>query len=180
MYRMTMALSDTWAKKRITFDSTQGTIMSHNDTQTTYIFNLPTAFHDIVHIDWTTQFNLIGMFVSIAEIQESNMDSTGATYWRYISSLGNYEINALAPVLDNPKSYNAFTITIRLPPAIAAQQNILPTSWLLELVLFENKQFKSEDRARLEQMLPRVAIQNSQTQTIRPRVPTFFPAITRS
>jgi hypothetical protein len=176
--------SGEWTKHRLLLDSTQTTPIFSSATTAVYQFKPRKGYRDIVLFDWMGQSNLLGCIATIADVA-SHMDSGSEPFTFYINGLANYEVPQLPPVLQEPKNYDTLTITIRIPPAYAALGNTLPTNWNLELILYERIQ--KHNSVRISQDLyPHATNQNSQaninslSQTMRPSIPSFFPAIRRS
>lgn len=176
--------SGEWTKHRLLLDSTQATPLVSTATVAVYQFKPRRGYKDIVLFDWMGQSNLLGCVVTIADAP-SHLDSGSEPFTFYINGLANYEVPNLPPVLQEAKNYDTITITVRIPPAYVALGNTLPTNWNLELIMYERIQKHNSVRTSIE-MYPAATNQNSQaninslSQTLRPSVPTFFPAIRRS
>lgn len=176
--------SGEWTKHRMLLDSTQGSVVFSNATIAVYQFKPRKGFKDIVYFDWCGQSNLMGNLITIADAQ-SHLDSGSEPFTFYINGLANYEVPALPAILSEPKNYDTFTITLRIPPAYAALGNALPTNWNLELIMYERIQKHNPVRNSVE-MYPAATNQNSQaninslSQTFRPTWPVFSPPIRRS
>jgi len=176
--------SGEWTKHRMLLDSTQGQVIFTSATTAVYQFKPTRAYRDIVLFDWCGQSNLIGCVVTIADVP-SHQDSGSQPFTFYINGLANYEVPQLPPVLQEPKNYDTITITVRIPPAYVALGNTLPTDWNLELILYERLQKHNNVMNSVEMYPPKVnqyspANRNSLSQTFRPSIPSFSPAITRS
>jgi len=173
-----------WTKHRLLLDSTQGQQMFSSATTAVYQFKPKRGYRDIVLFDWCGQSNLLGCVVTLADAP-SHLDSGSEPFTFYINGLANYEVANLPPVLQEPKNYDTFTVTVRIPPAYVALGNTLPTDWNLELILYERIQKHNSPRIS-QDMYPHATNQNSQaninslSQTFRPSVPSFSPAIRRS
>jgi hypothetical protein len=176
--------SGDWTKHRLLLDSTQGTVVFSNSTLAVYQFIQKRGYKDIVLFDWMGQSNLLGCVVAIADAP-SHLDSGSEPFTFYINGIANYEVPALPPVLQEPKNYDAITITLRIPPAYVALGNTLPTSWNLELIMYERRQQHNPVYNSLA-MYPDATVQsskaniNSLSQTFRPSLPLFSPSIRRS
>lgn len=174
-----------WTKHRLLLDSTQGTIVFSNSTIAVYQFKPVRGFKDIVLFDWCGQSNLMGNVVSISDA-DSHVDSGGEPFTFYINGLANYEVPALPAILNQPKTYDTITLTLRIPPAYLALGNTMPTNWNLELILYEHIQSHPSFPGASTAMRPPAtnpnsyANINSLSQTFRPSIPTFSPAISRS
>jgi hypothetical protein len=158
--------------------------MFSSATTAVYQFVPKRGYRDIVLFDWMGQSNLLGCVATIADAP-SHLDSGSEPFTFYINGIANYEVPNLPPVLQEAKNYDTLTITIRIPPAYVNLGNTLPTEWNLELILYERIQ--KHNSVRMSQDLyPHATNQNSQaninslSQTLRPSVPSFRPAITRS
>jgi len=175
--------SGEWTKHRLLLDSTNTPPIFSSATSAVYQFKPKRGYKDIVLFDWMGQSNLQGCVVVITDAP-SHLDSDSEPFTFYINGLANYEVPNLPPVLQEPKNYDTITITVRIPPAYAALGNTLPTNWNLELIMYERLQ--KHNSVRISQdMYPSATNQNSQaninslSQTFRPSIPSFFPAIRR-
>ena len=101
-------------------------------------FQLPRAFIDVIHVDWTFCSGLVApCFCAIDELEQNGLTLSGIPYWKYLYDNSSHTNNTspYLPIRTGfPRVFNTLTVSLFDQNGNPINQNY--QGWTLELVIF--------------------------------------------